>query len=256
MPSRNELPPVGGNKEQKVEKQIITLEADKPFDVEITGPRDAETAVIMVHGFGVKRDSRGLFTDIEDRISDRALSVRGDFSEVHGDSTTAVPLQLQAERLKSINAHLDTKVHSKKKVYIGHSQGAIPIARANITGAKIILLAPPIDSPYENFVKTPGWKKPGSVLDVDGKSRLQRSDLTVEVGKEFWDDFKQVDAIALYKKLAEQNDVEIVFADADQVLGHQTAPEGLQAISIPGANHDFQNEARSVLVESLDKALG
>lgn len=237
---------------QQDNKKIITLKTDKHFNVEITGPANAETAVMLIHGFGVKRDSRGLFTDIEDQISDKYLSVRGDFTEVYDGYSRAIPISSQVERLKLIVQHVQKSYLVKNIIYIGHSQGCLVVAKAAPTNSKIILLAPPIIDPAARFAKTPGWTRPGSILKMDGESRLQRSDGSITiVDSEFWSDFSQINAQSLYEQLNTHNDVQIIFAGSDQVLGNQEAPQGIKSNSIPLAEHDFKGESRKELLDKL-----
>lgn len=237
--------------------RIETLVADRPFEVEIAGPSNTDVAVVMVHGFGVKRDSRGLFTDLEAQVAGSMLSIRGDFSEIRGTSTRAIPVTQQVERLDRVLSFTHENFNPKKLVYVGHSQGCIVIAKKHPTDSTVILLAPPILPPYEQFIQTPGWGRPGSHLDTEGESRLMRSDGSVtEVGADFWQDFRTVDPKALYTELAARNQTLMVFAGADQVLGQQNTLPGIPSILIPEANHDFAGTARSELLRTLSRYMG
>lgn len=232
-----------------ITSHIETLEADKPFEVEISGPPNATNAVILVHGFGVKRDSRGMFTDIEAQIKDTMLSVRAEFSDVQTSKTKAIPFSTQAQRLQVITEFIRQKYKPKNIVYIGHSQGNFVIAEANPRDSQAFLLAPPVG--YEKFIKTPGWSKPGSQFDAQGESRLVRSDLTIEVGPEFWKEFEEVNPSALYSQLAKSNQVEIIFAEQDKELGSQEVPPEIPSITISNAGHDFKDAARSELINAI-----
>jgi hypothetical protein len=228
---------------------IVNLEADKPFAVELNGSPTADTAVVLVHGFGATRDSRGMFPEIEQSLPSDLLFVRGDFSDVLPNSTEAVPLHNQAERLKVITDYTNEKFNPGHYLFIGHSQGAITVALAHPANSKILLLAPPVDDAFNNFIVTPGWSRPGSVLNLDGESTLQRSDGSVtKVSPEFWQDFMGVNAAALYSQLNQDNDVTIIFAGADQVLGTQEAPGNLANATIESADHDFRGTARKTLL--------
>ncbi|MBA3537772.1 MAG: hypothetical protein H0T84_14380 [Tatlockia sp.] len=238
-----------------INKQIEILEADRPFEVEISGPPNAKIAVILVHGFGVKRDSRQMFTEIAVHLTNSMLCVCGDFSEIHSDFVLALPFSSQVKRLQIITEYTQGKFKPKHIVYIGHSQGCIVIAKLNPQNSKIFLLAPPVLDPYKKFINTDGWKNLGSNLNIQDKSRLVRSDLTIEVDPDFWLEFQNVNAEYLYSQLAKQNQVEIVFAERDEVLEQQIAPTDMYAISIPGANHDFKNPARCQLINIILKSL-
>jgi hypothetical protein len=237
---------------EELHREVVSLEADKAFDVEFNGPSNAHTALIFVHGFGVRRDSRGLFTDIEQTVGKDILSIRGDFSDVSAGHTDAVPFSNQVARLKTILAYSQERFSPQKYIFVGHSQGAITVALSHPSGSKVVLLAPPVDSPFERFITTAGWSRPGSSLDVNGDSHLVRSDgSTTDVGSSFWKEFQDVNAVSLYRNLASNNEVTIIFAGADQVLGAQEVPEGLDSRSISGADHDFNGLARTTLLDIL-----
>lgn len=232
-------------------KKVLALCAEAPFDVEITGPEQAKQAIIFVHGFGVTRDARGLFTDIEKQLSQSMLCFRGEFSEVTSERCIAIPFPSQQKRLQTIRDHINKYYSISHITYIGHSQGCIVIAQDQPQKSDILLLAPPVTSPYDAFIKTSGWKRPSSYLDVSGKSRLVRSDLTIDINPDFWEEFKNVDAEKLYISLAQENKVNIIFAGNDQVLGVQKAPTGIPASCIENACHDFKNSSRAALIKLI-----
>ncbi|OHE78116.1 MAG: hypothetical protein A3F67_11450 [Verrucomicrobia bacterium RIFCSPHIGHO2_12_FULL_41_10] len=66
-------------------------------------------------------------------------------------------------------------------------------------------MAPPVIASCKEFIKTSGWSRPGSYLNTQGNSCLIRSDCFVEVGKKFWEEFEQVNAVALYAELVKNN---------------------------------------------------
>ncbi len=230
-------------------KNIITIEGKDSFEVEFNGLSQAKTAVILVHGFGVKRDSRGIFVDIESSLSDRFLVVRGDFSHVSEKKSKAIPFSAQVDRLRVITELVQTQYKITNFVYIGHSQGCIVIGKALPINSQILLLAPPVTSPFAEFIKTKGWKNSGSCLDLHGLSRLVRSDLTIEVESDFWQEFENINAISLYRELAKHNSVNVIFAGMDQVLGEQEID--IPSIIIPNADHDFKSPCRSELLKHL-----
>ncbi|HAT1945814.1 TPA: alpha/beta hydrolase [Legionella pneumophila] len=235
-------------------KKIITLHAEDLFEVEFTGTLQAKTAVIFVHGFGVKRQSRGLFVDIESICLD-VLSVRAEYSQVLNDRCIALPFQVQRQRLNKIIRYIQDHYNIDNFIFIGHSQGCITIALEQPHNALILLLAPPVISPFEEFIKTNGWKNPGSHLYIQGNSRLVRSDLIIEVPMDFWSEFKTIDAQSLYSDLAKQNNVSIIFADNDQVLGNQQPMDHIPTYTISEADHDFSSKSRIELLKLISKLI-
>jgi hypothetical protein len=232
--------------------QIFTLVSDKPFQVEINGRSDSKTAIIPVHGFGVKRDSRGLFTEIEKQYYRDYLVVRGEFSDVYKDYCKVLPITTQSLRLDRIIAYIRQNYEINKFVFIGHSQGCLVIAKAKLFNSQVILLAPPIYLPALRFTQTSGWKKSGSQLDIHGESTLIRSDGSAfKVYADYWSDFYKIDAERLYQRLNKNNELIIIFAGNDPVLGKEKAPIGIKHESIPLADHDFKNESRIILLNRL-----
>lgn len=242
------------NKHHKFSK-IISLHSENLFEVEVTGIPQANCAVIFVHGFGVKRQSRGLFVEIESICIDTMLSVRAEYSQVLNDRCIALPFQVQYQRLNKVIQFVQDHYNIDNFIFIGHSQGCIPIALEQPQNALILLLAPPIISPFEEFIKTKGWKKPSSHLNIQGNSRLVRSDLIIEVPMDFWFEFKNIDAQSLYSNLAKQNDVRFIFAEQDQVLGEQQPIDHIQTYTITGADHDFSSTSRIELLNLISELI-
>ncbi|TAL61713.1 MAG: alpha/beta hydrolase [Legionella sp.] len=234
-------------------KKIIKLTADHPFEVEFTGNPLAKTAVVLVHGFGVTRQSRGLFVDIESNCFATILSVRAEYSQVLKDRCIALPFPLQRQRLNQVIHYIKENYSIDNFIFIGHSQGCITLALEQPSQAKIVLLAPPIISPFAEFIKTQGWKNPGSNLNLQGDSLLLRSDLLIEVPREFWTEFKTIDASALYSDLALHNEVHMVFAGQDQVLGAQQPLAQIPSFTIAEANHDFSSTSRGELLSLISR---
>lgn len=164
----------------------------------------------------------------------------------------AIPITTQTQRLQKIIQYLQDTYSIERYIYIGHSQGCIVVANAHPTQSKVILLAPPIVSPAERFAQTPGWKRPGSVINTEGDSKLVRSDGSITmVPAEFWKDFQSMDVDKLYKQLNWDNEVTIVFAGSDQVLGVEKATDGINHETIKDADHDFKGEPRMALIQRL-----
>ncbi len=235
---------------------LHTREGDV-FDIAISPAPFATAALILVHGFGVQRDSRGLFTDLTAAVSDKATTICGDFSNVEPGLTRAVPLSQQAERLKTVMDFSRHELDVERSVQIGHSQGSLVVALAHQPN-DAVLLAPPLGNAYENFIATSGWTKRGSRLDLQGESILIRSDGSrILVPKEFWDDFRALGNVnPLLQRLADESFATIYFAGADSILGEQETPEGIKSKTIPGANHDFAPPARGNLISTLLQDLG
>lgn len=224
--------------------------ADKAFDVELRGPRRPDTTIFFVHGFGVRRDSRGLFPAIAQGFPD-SLCVAGNFSDPVHNRIKAVPFSAQEKRLRAIVEYTEDRFRPQKVFFLGHSQGSIVISLFQPRGSRVLLLAPPMEAPYEKFIATPGWSRPGSSFNREGLSRLVRSEGIIEADPDFWNEFRKIDAISRYKQLGRDNEVSIVFAGADEVLGQQKSLPGIFSDSVDGADHDFAGNCRNLLLRVI-----
>jgi hypothetical protein len=237
----NEKPPG-----QRLYHEVVGLVADKTFDVEFHGPYHSGTVIFFVHGFGVRRDSRELFADIAPACP-YDLCVTADFCDPGHGGIHAVPFSVQKSRLSVMVEYTENRFRPRRLLFIGHLQGSIVISLYRPHGSRVLLLAPPVDSPYEKFISTPGWSRPGSLLNTAAASRLVRSDGIVDVDPDFWSEFMEVDAASIYQQLERDNEVFIVFAGAGEVLGEQEAPPGILFESMTGADHDFGGNSRKRL---------
>jgi len=235
-----------------ISSKKIILTGDRPFNVVVNGNTESKKIIILVHGFGVRSESRGLFTSIENEFKNNYLTVRPDFAEMEERHIKTIPFSSQVNRLQIVLDYLDEEYPNKNKIFIGHSQGSIIIAMAKLSNSQVFLLAPPLKTPFDNFIKTPGWKYPGSNLNLEGESRLVRSDKTlVLVEKKFWDDFRPLDALNLYRELLPTNDVDMILAGDDNIRAKQMFPQGFKGSTVEHADHDFKEESRSTLLKKL-----
>lgn len=233
-------------------QEAISLKTDRLFYVNVNGNEKSGKMIILVHGFGVKSDSRGLFTEIEDALKNDFLVIRPDFADMQGDFIKVIPISEQVKRFRCVMSHVKNRYKTAKLIFIGHSQGCIVTAKARPKNSLIFLLAPPIKEVFWNFVNSDGWKRKNSSLNMQGESRLTRSDGTLTlVNSDFWTDFKMIDATKEYLELGKSNNVYLVMAGEDHVLGKQVLPDDMKGFSIDKANHDFKGKSRSDLINKL-----
>lgn len=210
------------------------------------------TDVIFAHGFGVRADARGIFTDIADDLSD-ANCITFDFNTLDGDeNTTVTPIDGQVKILQS---YIDKA--QEGTTLICHSQGCIVAGLANLDKiGGVIFLAPPPEISIEKFMQKFGTRE-GSVMNADGLSSIPRSDgSTTYIPKEYVDSIKSIDVQRLYKKVAQNHKLTIVRATKDNILGETNFGylDNVKVIDI-AADHDFTGESRDELVESIKKIL-
>ena len=121
--------------------------------------------IVFSHGFGVRADGRGIFTDIAKAMPD-ANCITFDFNTFDSEgNTTVTPLDGQVKILQS---HIDRT--QEGVTLICHSQGCIVASLANLDKiGQVVFLAPPPLISIERFISKFG-KREGSVLNLEGIS--------------------------------------------------------------------------------------
>lgn len=214
--------------------------------------------VVYSHGFGVRKDARGLFTDIAASMPEYK-HVLFDYNEVDeaNNTLTVSPFDEQAKRLKLQLEALDDG-EEKMIDIVAHSQGCIITALARPSNIRrILFLAPPDKSTTERLVKFFGSRE-GSVMNLDGESRVPRRDgSTTVIPAAYWSSLQGLDVVGLYNRLADLAEVKFYVANNDEVLGATNFREAdyrIELSPVPG-NHDFTGEYRSGLIQSVRNTL-
>jgi hypothetical protein len=212
--------------------------------------------VVYSHGFGVRKDDRGLFTDVANAVPD-AKHIMFDYNQIddQANTLTVSPLQEQVRKLKE---QLD-KIESDAVVdLVAHSQGCVVAALAKPQNVRQILcLAPPDNVDVERLLNFFGNRE-GSVIDLQGQSRIPRRDgSTTIIPAAYWQSLKGLDVIRLYNRLPDLAKVKFLIANDDEVLGMSNfdkTDERIDLVQLDG-NHDFTDEARQYLVDYVRNEL-
>jgi len=209
--------------------------------------------IIYSHGFGVKADARGMFTEIAATFPEHK-SVMFDYNQVlpNGDTIVA-PIDKQARRLQSVIA----ETNANEVVLLCHSQGCLIAGLVDLSKiSKVILLAPPVVASMQHVIQKLS-KKPGSEYLQGGVSKLARSDGSMTLlPNEYMRSLDEINPIELYKKIADQKLTCIIRATNDEVLGltDLSAVVAHQMVDI-AADHDFTGESRQALIAALKRLL-
>jgi len=210
--------------------------------------------VVFSHGFGVKKDDRGFFTDIADSLKN-VESVLFDYNDIDEEKNqlTVKPFSEQAKILKKT---LDnTKASNPNAVVdiVCHSQGAIVVALAQPAGIrKIILTAPPFSADIERMMSA-FKSRPGTEINIQGISKLSRQDgSTTLVPPKYWAERENTHPMELYKQLAKLTELIIINANQDEILAKEdfSELENIEIINLDG-NHGFKGEDRKKLLEVI-----
>jgi len=209
--------------------------------------------VIFSHGFGVGRDSLGLFTEIAEMLSPHGIeSVMFDYNEFNPETREVFvkPFSGQAKILQSV---IDRTVGENPGAVvdiIAHSQGAVMVALADVRSVrKVVSMSPFFHTDIQKIMER--YKKfPASEVDFTGTSRRVRSDGTVTViPAEYWAERFATDVYDIYNKLALKADLTIIRAGEDKVMEGPDLLKIFNAkiINIHG-DHDFSKEYRPNLI--------
>jgi len=208
--------------------------------------------VICSHGFGVKADARGMFTEIEQSFP-KVRFVMFDYNNFDNEGNTTVPaLSNQAETLQQV---IDD--NPKGSILLCHSQGSLVAGMVDLSSiSKVMLLAPPVNMSMERIIHKMA-RKPGGVIDLQGISKLPRSDGTVtHLPKDYLESLKNINPISMYAKIAATKPTIVVRSLNDEVLGLTNVNEIAYATVIDiEADHNFTGSSRKKLVGLLSSII-
>lgn len=216
--------------------------------------------IIFSHGFGVRKDGRGLFTAISRALPD-AESVLFDYNPINEKSNTltAKPLHEQAQKLRKVINSVRADYPDAVIDLVCHSQGCIVAGMVKPRGIrKVIMLTPPTDMSEATVVQNLSTRLE-TPIDVTVRTRLARSDgSTTVIHPEYWQSLAGIKPAKLYNQLARVTKLCIINAKQDDVLGNVSLEEIDPAISMVtlAGNHNFDAEAdRNQLLYILKKEL-
>jgi pimeloyl-ACP methyl ester carboxylesterase len=212
--------------------------------------------VVYSHGFGVRKDDRGLFTDIANAMPE-ADHIMFDYNLIDEDANTLTvsPLQVQVQKLKEQLSKVDSDATVD---LVAHSQGCVVAALAKPQNVRrIICLAPPDNVEVDRLVNFFG-SRDGSIVDLEGQSRIPRRDgSTTIIPAAYWQSLHGLNVIRLYNRLPDLAKIKFLIANEDEVLGmtnFDKTDERIDLVQI-GGNHDFTDDDRKSLVDIVKNEL-
>lgn len=220
-----------------------------------------EHVIIYSHGFGVKKDDRGLFTDIAAALPE-TIPVMFDYGNVDEKARTiaVVPLKTQVALLKKRVAEIKQEYPSSIIDIVAHSQGSVVAAMAadGLDGIrKILMLAPPPDLDIETRVEKYG-QRPGAKIDINGISLIPGSDGYLKIiPSAYWESLRGVEPIKLYNLLSRKALLIIVEALHDEIiepLPSTSFESGVETKKLD-ADHNFKGNARKEVIELIKQEL-
>lgn len=239
------------------------LKVDNNFTttLESIGTKDPQEIVIFSHGFGVKRDSKGLFTDLVHALSKNYLSVLFDYNQFLEEGGYKVPTYSEMVRiLEAVIADVKKRYPNKKINLVGHSMGCIVSSFANLSDfAKVLYLAPHAENRYESYVN---WLRslPNCDLDLEGETSIERKNGTyVHLEAGFFEEMKQAEPIEQFSAVSNITQLTIIRALRDERIKgtyHRLKEvKGIDFLELEG-NHNFDPPARKELINTVAKLFG
>ncbi|MCM2339307.1 MAG: GPI inositol-deacylase [Burkholderiales bacterium] len=216
--------------------------------------------VIFSHGFGTRKDDRGLLSNIAEELK-QTDSILFDYNGVDEKENilTVRTLSEQAKMLADVVNKAKLENPSGVINIIAHSQGCLVVALAVLPSInKIIFITPSLDNDIEHTINM--FKdRLGTEINLDGVSKLVRRDGTLTmVPSEFWVERKKIYPKPLYNKLSLKTDLIIINAKQDEVLGRNASiddlNENIKVIAIDG-DHQLNGDARALLLKIIKNFL-
>ncbi|MBP6911629.1 MAG: hypothetical protein KBB88_00285 [Candidatus Pacebacteria bacterium] len=220
--------------------------------------------IIFSHGFGVKKDDRGLFSGpegiAESFQNENCEVVLFDYNQIDEEENTitTIPLHMQAQMLEQKIREVKDRNPDTIIDIIAHSQGCIAPAILLPEGIRnVVYIAPSIDANIDRMI---GYFSQNSKTEInlDGVSKLARADgSSTYVTSEYWKERAQAHPIPLYTALAHNTKITIFHANDDTTLGHHSLEGIADEISVftLDGDHNFTGSARAPLIEKIKKLL-
>ncbi len=215
--------------------------------------------IIFSHGFGVKKDDRGLLSDIA-KAFPGSTTYLFDYFDVDEEnmSITTCSFTKQVEKLKDIYNEAKKQHPGAVIDIIAHSQGTLIPPLSKLGGIrKTIFLAPVFDMSVERTLKRYS-SDTESNINLEGISKFRKLDGYVRyVPKEYWIERRTLNPSKVYNEYASETELVVINANQDNVLGNADTSllsSNIQVLSLDG-NHEFAGEARSKLIQTIKEII-
>jgi hypothetical protein len=213
--------------------------------------------IIFSHGFGVKKDSRGLFPEIAHTLNEFE-PIFFDYNIVNEEKgeLRIQEFSKQVQILENIINKIKAEYPNAVIDIISHSQGAVIVGLLKPFGIrKTVLIAPPYSSKIDKMLKN-FTSRAGTIIDFENDSKLMRSDGSISiVPKEYWIERSEVgDLCQIYNDLGKTTELSIIRALDDEVLDVDVVQKVQTAKTINlNGDHNFSGESRVLLLNELQR---
>jgi pimeloyl-ACP methyl ester carboxylesterase len=214
--------------------------------------------VIFSHGFGVAKDSNGLFADIATAFNPDIEPVLFDYNDIDM-ATNTMTVHSLGEQAKLLNEHIAQLRQDHPGIpitLIAHSQGCMVAALADSKVDQVILLAAPETLNLERSERSFADRRRPEHLP-DGSIKLtRRKGGTVIILPGFQSEIRSIDPPTQYNQLATHTSVTIIRAAQDEMLGRRVDDSHLDPsiglIKLSG-DHNFTDPSdRQSLITTIN----
>jgi pimeloyl-ACP methyl ester carboxylesterase len=234
--------------EQCLEVELDGVKVKIPYEMKI-----AKHIVVFSHGFGVKRDSRGMFSEIVSNLPDGLGYILFDYNFIEGDH---VYLRDYTEQVQILSSVIElARKHAEQVSIVGHSMGSITVALLAETDFRsVVLLAPPVAHSKNGVSKWEAYV--GAEWYGDNLYVPRRDDTITVFPRKFFEQIPTIDTLHTIIVYAKLRPIVVVEAIEEDVLSgvenYQKlgAVENIELIKIHG-NHNFDGGDRDGLVDLI-----
>lgn len=208
--------------------------------------------LLFSHGFGVKKDSMGMFTDIADAFS-KYEPVMFNYNKItNGGAKTIVPSYKQQAKSLQKQINLIIKKDPRANItLIAHSQGCIVAGLINSRDvSQALLLAPP----WSVSPKRAKYRPNRKVLKNGAVKITKKNGEIIILSARFIFGLKRTKPLKVYQKLSNSIPTTIITASNDDIVHNKdfNIPDSLNVVSIDG-DHNFTGSSRKGLIKALSE---
>lgn len=215
--------------------------------------------IIYSHGFGVRKDDRGLLSDIAASLPE-VESILFDYFDINEKDKT-ITIRPFSTQIKMLNKAIEEARLANPNAIIDlicHSQGTIVAALAKPDKIrKTILLAPVFDMSLKRTI-TRYHSNPQTQIDLDGISTLPPVDgLTRIVPAQYWLERQKLKTFEEYNSFAAKTEMIVIQANQDEILPKVDLKElspNIKLMTLDG-NHGFHIPDRVGLLAVIKELL-
>jgi hypothetical protein len=220
-----------------------------------------EHIIIFSHGFGVRKDSRGLFDAVAEELKkeEGIDCILFDYSTIDEKKNiiTVEPFSKQVAVLQKVIEDAQTKKPDAIIDIIAHSQGCTVAALLNPEGIrKSIFCAPFFHTDIEK-IRSRYLKFSQSELNFDGVSkRLRRDGSTTIIPPEYWKERFDINLFKIYNSFAKKTNLIIISANQDEIINEidYSLLKNCRLINLEG-KHDFEGEEKYALIKTIKQII-